>query len=94
MFVLDQELYHSLGGTPKWEQTFKSGRKLVLYDAALLAGQNRKKRKQRNRPKCDGDVETWHTHGDQRHCQMPLLHHAQNKVTVVTEMDWQKKGLH
>jgi hypothetical protein len=50
MFVLDQELYHSLGGTPKWEQTFKSGRKLVLYDAALLAGQNRKKRKQRNRP--------------------------------------------
>jgi hypothetical protein len=25
---------------------------------------------------------------------MPLLHHAQNKVTAVTEMDWQKKGLH
>jgi len=52
------------------------------------------KKKTTESSKCGGDVETWHTQGDQRHCQMPLLHHAQNQVTVVTEMDWRKKGLH
>ncbi len=60
----------------------------------LTGRPEQEKKKTTESSKCDGDVETWHTHGDQRHCQMPLLHHAQNKVTAVTEMDWQKKGLH